>query len=107
MAGDERMVHAAAGAAVESCWLCGIRLPVNRLVADGGSACADVRWYCQDMRGCVERWTTGRSRLGDSRPVFPEPSQPRGWQPGGRDQGSVPLSAPPPAPVGQSRWGPA
>jgi hypothetical protein len=107
MAGDERMVHTAAGAAVESCWMCGIRLPVSRLVADGGSACPDVRWYCQDMRGCVERWSAGRSRLGGARPGFPEPPQPRGWQPGGRDQGSVPFSAPPPARVGQAPWGSA
>jgi hypothetical protein len=28
------------------------------MVADGGSACADVRWYCLDMRGCTERWTS-------------------------------------------------
>jgi hypothetical protein len=107
MAGDERMVHAAAGTAVESCWMCGIRLPVSRLVADGGSACADVRWYCQDMRGCVERWTTVRSRLGDARPGFPESPQPRGWQPGGRNHGPAPLSAPPPARAGQVPWGSA
>jgi hypothetical protein len=27
------------------------------MVADGGSACADIRWYCRDMRACTERWT--------------------------------------------------
>jgi hypothetical protein len=42
---------------VRACWICGIRLPVEHMVADGGSACADVRWYCRDMRGCTERWT--------------------------------------------------
>ena len=42
---------------MESCWLCGIRLPTDRLVADGGNGCSDVRWYCRDMRGCTERWT--------------------------------------------------
>jgi hypothetical protein len=41
----------------ESCWLCGIRLPVPQLMADGGSACLDLRWYCRDMQGCTERWT--------------------------------------------------
>ena len=46
-----------APAVVESCWLCGIRLPTDRLVADGGSGCSDIRWYCRDMRGCTERWT--------------------------------------------------
>src|SRR5215467_7370462 len=43
---------------VERCWLCGIALPTAQLVADGGSGCADVRWYCRDMRGCTDRWTT-------------------------------------------------
>ena len=42
---------------VESCWMCGIRVRVDQLVADGGSACPDVRWYCRDMRGCTQRWT--------------------------------------------------
>ncbi len=41
----------------ERCWLCGVRLPVALMVPDGGSACADVRWYCRDMRACTERWT--------------------------------------------------
>jgi len=44
-------------ATIESCWMCGIRLRVDQLVADGGSACPDVRWYCRDMRGCTQRWT--------------------------------------------------
>jgi len=43
--------------AVESCWLCGIRVPVRQLVADGGGGCTDVRWYCRDVRGCTARWT--------------------------------------------------
>lgn len=47
-------------AASESCWLCGIRLPVGQMVADGGSACANVRWYCQDTPGCTRRWTSQR-----------------------------------------------
>ncbi len=45
------------GAMIESCWMCGIRVRVDELVADGGSACRDVRWYCRDMRGCAQRWT--------------------------------------------------
>ena len=50
--------------AIEPCWLCGTRLPATQLVADGGSACASVRWYCRDVRGCTERWTTRQaSRL--------------------------------------------
>jgi hypothetical protein len=43
---------------VKSCWLCGIRLYPGQLLADGGNACADVRWYCLDMRTCTERWTS-------------------------------------------------
>jgi hypothetical protein len=44
-------------ATIESCWMCGIQVRVDQLVADGGSACPDVRWYCRDMRGCTQRWT--------------------------------------------------
>jgi hypothetical protein len=35
------------------------------MVADGGSACADLRWYCLDMRGCTERWTSRSARPAD------------------------------------------
>jgi hypothetical protein len=47
-------------AAVVSCWLCGIHLPAAQMVADGNAACADLRWYCRDTRGCTERWTSPR-----------------------------------------------
>jgi hypothetical protein len=43
---------------VRSCWMCGINLSADHMVADGGSACADVRWYCVDTRACTERWTS-------------------------------------------------
>jgi hypothetical protein len=43
---------------VERCWLCGIALPTAQLVPDGGSGCADVRWYCRDPRACTRRWTS-------------------------------------------------
>ncbi len=52
---------------VRSCWMCGIRLAAHHMVADGGSACADVRWYCLDTRGCTERWTSRRAGRGDVR----------------------------------------
>ena len=42
---------------VAQCSMCGIALPLGLLVPDGGSACADVRWYCKDARSCTERWT--------------------------------------------------
>lgn len=48
------------------CWLCGARLGVHQLVADGGSACEDVRWYCRDTRACTERWTAQRPRRRDA-----------------------------------------
>jgi hypothetical protein len=32
-------------------------MPAEHMVADGGSACADIRYYCRDMRACTERWT--------------------------------------------------
>jgi hypothetical protein len=54
-------------AAVKSCWMCGIRLPADHMVADGGSACADLRWYCRDVRGCTERWGLGAAQLADAR----------------------------------------
>jgi hypothetical protein len=46
---------------VAQCALCGIALPLGLLVPDGGEACADVRWYCKDARGCTDRWTTAGS----------------------------------------------
>jgi hypothetical protein len=53
---------------VRSCWMCGIRMPVGRMVADGGSACQDVRWYCRDTWGCTQRWTSHPPRLTAIRP---------------------------------------
>ena len=65
---------------VRSCWMCGIRLPVGQLVADGGDACPDVRWYCRDMWGCTKRWTSRSTRLTAVRPDVAEPAAP-GEQP--------------------------
>jgi hypothetical protein len=31
------------------------------MVADGGAACSDVRWYCQDAQQCTWRWTSKSS----------------------------------------------
>jgi hypothetical protein len=42
--------------------MCGIRLPADQMVADGGSACPDLRWYCRDTAGCTERWTSHAAR---------------------------------------------
>jgi hypothetical protein len=56
---------AARRAAVVSCWLCGIGLHKSQMIPDGEGACADVRWFCKDVRACTERWTSSR------RPVPP------------------------------------
>ncbi len=49
--------YGAEQANAKSCWMCGIRLPAGQMVADGGSACPDLRWYCRDTWACTERWT--------------------------------------------------
>jgi hypothetical protein len=43
---------------VAECTMCGVERPLGLLVPDGGGACADVRWYCKDVKSCTERWTT-------------------------------------------------
>ena len=62
-----------AGSATERCWLCGASLATYMLMADGGSACADVRWYCRDTRACTSRWTVQRIRRLDSGEPAPAP----------------------------------
>ncbi|MGH3274767.1 MAG: hypothetical protein ACRDNZ_10680 [Streptosporangiaceae bacterium] len=47
----------AAEQGVASCWLCGTQQPIALMVADGGPACTDVRWYCRDTQRCTWRWT--------------------------------------------------
>lgn len=53
---------AARGAAVVSCWMCGTRLNPERMVPDGSGACADIRWYCQDVGACTRRWTSAKGQ---------------------------------------------
>jgi hypothetical protein len=60
--------------------MCGIQLPAHQMVADGGQACADVRWYCRDTKSCTERWTSRLARPGpmgasQDRPGEPQPSR--------------------------------
>jgi hypothetical protein len=45
---------------VAVCSLCGTARPLGLLVPDGSPACADVQWYCKDVRSCTERWTSSR-----------------------------------------------
>jgi hypothetical protein len=63
-------------AQIRSCWMCGIRLPVRQLMADGGDACADVRWYCRDTWGCTRRWTSHPARPAAIRPDVAETEAP-------------------------------
>jgi len=72
---------------VERCWLCGVALPTAQLVPDGGRACADLRWYCRDVRACTSRWT----RLG--RPPATKP--PAAAPPATRPPAERPPAAPP------------
>lgn len=60
-------LHRGDPAAVRSCWMCGIRLPGDQMVADGGSACPDLRWYCRDMWACTQRWTSRPAKTAASR----------------------------------------
>jgi len=74
---------------VERCWLCGIALPIAQLVPDGGRACADLRWYCRDVRACTGRWT----RLGRPQAAAPPATRP----PAGRPPAIRPPAVRPPA----------
>jgi hypothetical protein len=76
---DYLLAAPVSSAAVESCWMCGTRLPADQLVADGGSACSDIRWYCRDTRTCTERWTsrTGRSASLRYGSAVPQPAPAR------------------------------
>src|SRR5215471_11606142 len=49
--------------AVVSCWMCGVCRHSSQMVPDGGNACDDIRWYCNDAQACTQRWTTSRHTL--------------------------------------------
>jgi hypothetical protein len=66
--------------------MCGIRLPAHQMVADGGSACLDVRWYCRDTWGCTRRWTSHSARLASIRPDHPGKAEKSG-KPGEKAEG--------------------
>jgi hypothetical protein len=42
---------------VAECSMCGVTHPLGLLIPDGTAACADIRWYCKDVKSCTERWT--------------------------------------------------
>ena len=70
------------------CSLCGIALPTDLLVPDGGQACADIRWYCQDAKSCTERWTASLPRHAHVAPTPPSLAPP-----------AAPMAASGPAPA--------
>jgi len=39
-------------------------LPLDVMMPDGGQACADIRWYCQDVMSCTQRWTASSPGTG-------------------------------------------
>ena len=61
---------AARHAGVVRCWMCGVGQHNSQMVPDGGSACDDVRWYCQDARACTERWALTRRGMRAAGPVY-------------------------------------
>jgi hypothetical protein len=60
------------------CWMCGTRQYSSQMLADGGAACDDIRWYCKDPETCTERWTSARrqQRAGFGQPES-SPAGPR------------------------------
>ena len=65
-------------AASKSCWMCNIRLPADQMVADGGSACLDLRWYCRDIRACTERWNSRPAKVAALHQAMAEKREARG-----------------------------
>src|ERR1700730_11532366 len=61
---------------VGECTMCGVSRPLGLLVPDGGEACADVRWYCKDVKSCTERWTTALPQQPAGLPQETEPATP-------------------------------
>jgi hypothetical protein len=95
---------AGAGSAAQ-CALCGIVLAADLMVPDGGQACADIRWYCQDARACTERWTAN-SRLAPpaSIPAAPDQASAESGEPRpGENPDPVPATRRVRAPRGRGR----
>jgi hypothetical protein len=61
---------------VAECTMCGVTRPLGLLVPDGGEACADVRWYCKDVKSCTERWTTALPQQPVGLPQETQPATP-------------------------------
>jgi hypothetical protein len=61
---------------VAECTMCGVTRPLGLLVPDGGELCADVRWYCKDVKSCTERWTTALPQQPVGLPQETQPATP-------------------------------
>ena len=91
---------------VADCTMCGVTRPLGLLVSDGGTACADVRWYCKDVRSCTERWTTALPQQPEGLPQETQPTTPLrpprlpGRERGGHGRGRGRVRPPPPLRVG-------
>jgi hypothetical protein len=70
------------------CSLCGTTQATGLMLPDGGTACADVRWYCKDVLACTQRWTarspSARRRAVAGAPAAGPPSGLAGRNPTGR-----------------------
>jgi hypothetical protein len=62
---------------VVSCWMCGTHQHSSQMLADGGAACDDIRWYCKDPQACTERWIAARRQARTAGAVPPGGSQSR------------------------------
>lgn len=82
---ERPVLHDEDAAIVRSCWMCGIHLSGDQMMADGGSACADLRWYCRDTWACTQRWTSRPARGAARRGSRAEPPKPSGKQATGAD----------------------
>ena len=95
--------------AVVSCWLCGIRLHQNQMMPDGGSACLDLRWYCQDIQACTGRWSSAQRHKRAAKTAEPDKDTAtpaaQTAKPSADDRPGQPGS--PLAPAGQSAGRPA
>lgn len=70
------------------------------MLADGGSACTNVRWYCLDTAGCTERWTTRRIKAAEILPVTTDPPQDADTEAGEQDAEPASAWRPPAARAG-------
>lgn len=81
---------------VRSCWMCGIRQSADQMVADGGSACTDLRWYCRDTWACTARWTSHPAEVAATRQSKAETPNTRGGR-AAATRGARPLPVQDPA----------